>query len=628
MFIFTLEPFQATRSSETQIATTFTLYTKSFDPATNSDIENVIATKRIDPPEDIYRFIHTDILDPNKTYYIKARRHFASSNLDHYTPPKIVKYDKAKSEALIFQRDNIIQKPYISFNEDEYRDNQKGYFTLTGPTFKATMSGHECSHWVIRDGSERVLFSSIYDRTNLTSIQIPKDQIMLTRSKLTISLIYVSTVGIESEVATCTVDLSKFNFEITSPLTEIFAAEPYTLTLRRLTSTESIGVRKIEVLDLNTNLPSYTIDNTREDEELSFTIPAYLIRADSTVKLRITAFDNLGNLELYTLYLYTESNRIKEIEEVTYKYKNKIEEVGRDKEHKYGDSIISMEISSGLPTEGSYIPMAVIGKDDLFKFKYENGKLVNTGRTLTGVKLLSKSNSFVYIKYTENHLLLIDGWRDQGSDKIPVLLVYRHNTYHDTYDLISMISHPNYDKYTVARNGSLTQISEHEFLYMPLTKAELYKFDILTSTCTLVGSIPTEKKGTDVYSFFVRLPKRRLLIQAGDEGYMWKYEIMKNEYDRSITLNPFTFSKYGTLGILLPNGDNLYLKTQRNENDDDNQVLAYNYKDRGFRVATGVKFKNAEYPAGYIILRNNDVVLTKRTKDGNNEDVFITYRYF
>lgn len=628
MFIFTLEPFQATRSSETQIATTFTLFTKRFDPVSGTDVETVITTKRIDPPDDIYRFIHTDILDPNQIYYIRARRHFASSNLDHNTPSKIVKYDKAKSEALIFQRDNIIVRPYVIFNEQEYRDTQSPYFTLTGPTFKATMSGHECSHWIIRDGSEQVLFKSLYDKNNLTSIQVPKDQVLLTRSKLTVSLIYVSTVGIESEVANCTVDLSRFNFEVVSPLTEIFAGEPYTLTLRRLTSTEVMGIRKVEVVDLNTNLPSYTIENTREDEELSFTIPAHLIRSNSTVKIRITAFDNLDSLELYTLYLYTELNRIKEIEDLAYTYKNKVEEVARQKEHKYGDGIITMEIPSGLPQEGSYIPMPVVGKDDLYKFKYQDGKLINTGNTLTGVKLLSKSNSLVYIKYTENHLLLIDGWRDVGSDKVPVLLVYKHNTYHDTYDLISMIAHPNYDKYTVARNGSLTQVSEHEFLYMPLGKAELYKFDILKNTCTLEAVVPTEKKGTGVYSFFVRIPKRRILIQSGDEGHTWKYEMMKNDFDKSITLNPFTFTKFGTLGLMLPNGDNLYLKTQRNENDDDNQVLSYNYKDRGFRVATGVKFKNAEYPNGYVLLKNNELILTKRIKDGSNEDVFITYRYF
>lgn len=627
MLVFTLEPFKHDLSSEEQIATTFTLYTQEIDSATGQINEHVINTATYRQPDDIYKYVYSDMLEPNQTYYIRARRHFASSNLDHNTPPKIVKYDKAKSEALIFHKENIVEKPYAIFNEKEFNNKEIPHFTLTGPSFKATSSGHESTHWIVRDGTGLVLFKSLYDKINKTSIQVPKDQIMLSRSKLTLNVIYVSSVGIESEVASAVIDLSKFNFEVTSPLQEVYAGEPYKLTLRRLTGMDTMGVKKVEVVDLNSNLPAYTVENRKEDEELSFVIPAHLIRANSTVKIIITALDQHNNLEHYTLYVYTEENRIREIEDDAYVYENIYEEVARRKDTDYSDYCISMEIPSGLVDEGSYIPLPVNGSDDLHKFKYQDGRLVNTGRVLNGVKLLSTIGNYTFIKYTENHLLVIDGWRNLGNgESDPVLLVYRHNTYHDTYDLISMIHHPNYDKNTAAKNGSLVQRNEYQFLYMPLGRGEIYVFDILTSTCELLATCPSKKKGPDVYSSFAKFPKQRLLIQSGDEGFMWKYEIMKDEFDKSISLAPYTFTRPGTIPVLLPNGDALWYKTQRLENDQDGQVLTYSYKDRGFRVARG-RFKNGEYPNGHILLRDNQLIFTRRVKDANDEDVFITYKY-
>ena len=111
-----------------------------------------------------------------------------------------------------------------------------------------------------------------------------------------------------------------------------------------------------------------------------------------------------------------------------------------------------------------YIPMPMNNSSQLLKFKFENDKLVNTGEALKGVSLLSINNSGTFIKYTENNLLVIDGWRDMGSDKEPVFLVYRHNTHSDTYDLLSMIEHPENDKNTAARNGSLAQRDESTFV--------------------------------------------------------------------------------------------------------------------------------------------------------------------
>lgn len=614
MIVFTLEKFVANSGTATQIGTTFTL-------ARDDKFLDIVHTERIDQPNDFHKFIYEPMLVPDVNYYIKARRHFSESNLDHDTPSKIVRFDKVRSEAMIYNRDNIVETPWLDVNEKELMDPDSNEFTISGSEFKSNMSGHEYSHWIVTDGNDQVLFTSIEDRENKRSIRVTKTPIITSKTKLICYLIYGSGVGIESEVSKVEVELQKYNYEVVSDIENIPSGVAYDLTLRRLNSSAKMNISKIEVVKPDTTEVLYSVVNTDEQESLTFSLPWYLFRHNSMVQVIITALDVKDGVGHNRINLYTSSNVIRELEDPSYKYVGKFKTIGKTTEADYCDSISSMELPEG------YIPMPMNNSSQLLKFKFENDKLVNTGEALKGVSLLSINNSGTFIKYTENNLLVIDGWRDMGSDKEPVFLVYRHNTHSDTYDLLSMIEHPENDKNTAARNGSLAQLDESTFVYLPAFGSKLYKLDVISGKCTVLEELVSDKKGTEYYKAFIRLPNQRLVIQHGDESSMWKYEIMKMTFEKSISLDPNSFTKTEINSRFLPNGDNLIFKTKQNTTDTDPSLMVYSYRDHKYKTID-VTFEAGEFPNGSILLLNNDVILTKRKNNGpGSNDTYITYKY-
>ena len=615
MIVFTLEKFVANSGTATQIGTTFTL-------ARDDKFLDIVHTERIDQPNDFHKFIYEPMLVPDVNYYIKARRHFSESNLDHDTPSKIVRFDKVRSEAMIYNRDNIVETPWLDVNEKELMDPDSNEFTISGSEFKSNMSGHEYSHWIVTDGNDQVLFTSIEDRENKRSIRVTKTPVITSKTKLICYLIYGSGVGIESEVSKVEVELQKYNYEVVSDIENIPSGVAYDLTLRRLNSSAKMNISKIEVVKPDTTEVLYSVVNTDEQESLTFSLPWYLFRHNSMVQVIITALDVKDGVGHNRINLYTSSNVIRELEDPSYKYIGKFKTIVKTTEADYCDSISSMELPEG------YIPMPMNNSSQLLKFKFENDKLVNTGEALKGVSLLSINNSGTFIKYTENNLLVIDGWRDMGSDKEPVFLVYRHNTHSDTYDLLSMIEHPENDKNTAARNGSLAQLDESTFVYLPAFGSKLYKLDVITGKCTVLEELVSDKKGTEYYKAFLKLPNQRLVIQHGDESSMWKYEIMKMTFEKSISLDPNSFTKTEINSRFLPNGDNLIFKTKQNTTDTDPSLMVYSYRDHKYKTID-VTFEAGEFPNGSILLLNNDVILTKRKNNGpGSNDTYITYKYY
>ena len=614
MFIFTLEPFIADDSSEEQIGTTFEL-------ARDREITDIITSVRVDKPSDILKFVYDSVLLPDITYYIRAKRHFASSNLDHYTPTKIIRYDKSKHEALIYNRDNIIETPWVELNEREFHDPNSKFFTLTSSTFKANMSGHEYTSWIIEDSAEQVVLISLEDRENKTYIRVEKNSTIMSRTSLTVHCIHGSSVGIESDVATITIDLQKFNFEVTSPTTDVPVGQVYHLSLRRINALANMNVKRIDVVNPNDNTLLYTIANDREAETLTFPLPWHLFPFDTVVKINVIAINTEGDVGHNSIFLHTATIGIREIEDVEYEYKGEIEALARSTDGVYSDAITTMQIPTG------YIPMPIVGSKLLFKYQYVNKRLVKTNESLKGVNLLSVTNSRTYIRYTENNILVVDTWRDgQGADKDPVFLFYRHNTHTDTYDLISMVNHPTGDRYTVSENGSLAQITPTKFLYLPTALGKLYEIDITTSTCVEKANVPSAANNDATYRWFLRLANSRLIIQTGEENFTYRYEIMKDKFETSISVNPISFLKAKPVGRNLPNGDNLIYKTKKISDDDDSAILSYSYKQRRF-TQIPTTFAADEYPNGNILLLDNTLLLTKRKTNNDGTSVYITYLY-
>lgn len=618
MFLFSIDECDK-ESYDVQIGTTFEL-------ATDPGFKNIIFSERRDLPNNILHIVFNYVLEPLTTYYVRGIRHFEDSTQDEPTEYSEVMSDSGIYYRLCYNTENKVSVPWVRVNTDELFDDEVEHFTVSTSKFKAKESGHVSTNWIIEDGAGKILFTSLGNTKDKTSIKIMKTADILNRNKLYFKVIHVGTENVESEVGCFMINQEKFNFEVISPLHDIKPAEDYQLLLRRATE-GTMGVNMVQVLDDNDQVLYQKMASVEDynAEELGFIIPWYLMRHEESVHVVISGLDTQGYIGQRHVYLRTSDNNIREVEDADYKYKNKLEQVSETYGKYYSDAVYSIEIPNG------YIPLPENGKKGLYKYNYdsESGVLVKTGEELKGVSLLSEDNNYTFIKYTENNLLLVDCWRELGNGKRePVLLVYRHNKHGDVYNLISMLRHPDGDTQTMSTNN-IVQISPDEFLYIPNKLGKIFNLNIVKNTCEAVADLPHKGLEFSNNTTMFKLGNGRLYISGGTEPYSYMYDISKKTFKTITSYEPASFYNTTLFTAYLINGNVIVSKRVFVEGDNDSGVIIYDNVQRSF-IDLGIKLKNGETPNGAITLLNNDILLTRRANGDTNsagKDRFIVYKY-
>ena len=106
MYLHTINKIPQDDVADEQIATTYII-------AKDEEFQDIVVSEKVEKPLDIYSFFYPNMLEPHINHYIKVVRHFLDSVYDYEEPTKVIRDDKHRSEALIFKRDNIIEKPWI-----------------------------------------------------------------------------------------------------------------------------------------------------------------------------------------------------------------------------------------------------------------------------------------------------------------------------------------------------------------------------------------------------------------------------------------------------------------------------------------------------------------------------------
>lgn len=621
MFLFSIDEVDK-ESYDVQVGTTFQI-------SSDSSFNNILFEIKKELPSNIHDIVFDYVLEPLTKYYVRGIRHFEDSNNDEPTESSEVMVDNGVYHRLCYNRENKIEMPWIHVNTDELFNNELKEFTVETSSFKSKISGHVSTHWFITDSADQVLFHSMNDTENKTRITIKKNSDILSRSKLYFKVIHVGTENVESEVGQFMINQDRFNFEVVSSTKDITPGKDYQLLVRRATE-GTIGISMVQVLDddgkIIYQIPVDQSANT--NEELSLTLPWYLMRYDETIHIVISGLDTNGDLSQRHVYLKTASNNIREVENPDFKYKNELTLESETFDKRYSDGVYSIQLPSG------YIPMVENGKKTLVKYKYDpiGKELVSMGEDLKGANILSLDNNFTYIKYTENNLLLVDCWRDLPSvdgvsKKEPVLLVYSHNVHSDIYNLLSMIRHPDTDTKTIENN--LIQITPEEFLYFPHRLGKIFKFDVLKGTCEFVIDIPLKGlEFSDNLNVF-RINNGRIYISGGNETLSLIYDIDRNNFKPTINYEPMSFYNTLLFTSYLVNGDVLISKKLYPENDNDTGFLLYSNINKNF-INLNKALRNGETPNGNIMLLNNELLLTRRangTSNTSGKDRYLIYKY-
>lgn len=606
-------------------------------------IDNLDESKR-----DILRFDIDIVLNPDMVYWVRAKRLFKNQpSLDHYEQASILKDYVKYFNGLIYNSDLIIEKPFVSINTEELFDNKKSTFTISTSKFISTQDGHYSTHWILLDGSGKVLFKSLNNRKDLESIVVEKTADITTKSKLIAKVIHVGPMNVESDIGSIEVDVQTYNFEIASKLSEITPGQSYHLLLNKINEKGPINVTRVEVTnDDETELIHVETVNT--DSNLDIVLPSICFRNGSVTILRIHAIDTNGVNGIARYYLKTSNLTIQEVEDISYVYTGTINELIATTNNQYPAGVHSMEVPLG------YIPMPRIGSDTLYKIQFDNVNetLIETNEVLDGLQLPTIGNDNIYIKYTENNLLIVDTWNMINGVKTPQMFIYRHSVNNDVYNLICQVLHPDGDKNTCTK-GNFHQIEKQKFIYNPKDSNTIYILDLgetdkIFKPISVIPNTISDNitKRTYKHNVFYKLTNgkiycagtvedkngeiitSRIIAYTYDYYKLFEIEKYKNQmteteinnypFTSTIYINPNSFVKTDTLNRTLINGDILISKTIIDDSDKEANVVVYNNKMNRY-VPSTFKYNINHIPDGSILLLNNNLILTSVINSTSSE---------
>lgn len=532
-----------------------------------------------------------------EVYWVRAKRHFDDSNADYWTEAKEVT-NNITNYGLILAEDIFVDSPTVFCDTEALFDESFLSFEIRSSKFRGN-DGHVSTHWIITDSSDNVLYSRLYDTENLLSIEIDKDSGLKTAAQLKINAIHVSSNGIESKPGELLVELTDFNFEITSNLSELKSFSAKVLEFRLINPNLKSGLKRVDIFTAAGEQLWYKIIN---DDILSVSIPWYVMTPASEFKLVVTAINKTGVIGVLNTLIHTQSNKVHEVKNPDYVYSKVFVESNKLSDIMLPNGITSQELGSS----GILLPLS--GKTDISKAIYNpnTGEYLVTVDKVNGLSTLNGANDNTYIKVLENNLVLIDTMTATGY---PMFLVYSHTPKNDTYTLVNALVRED-EQYPVGITNAIVQINDTEFVYIPRGSNSIRKYSIITNQVSDITSIPLPNL---ISSIMFRLSGDRILIMGGTDFTMKIYHLFDDEFSDGISIMPGSFINRNLKTIRLINGDYLIFKTAQKVGDTESSVLYFDYRELTF-TELPIVFDSDSYPTSVVTLLSGEVIFLRYTE--------------
>lgn len=559
-----------------QVATD--IYFTNIIEVSNEDVDNLLYLSQVTVPV-------------GHTYYVRAQRNFDNPNHDYFTDPMPVSNIEEEYSTFTLSKDITIDTPMIYVNDDSLYDTADTFKVRTSK-FRSNSNAHLYTHWLILDGVDEVLYSSLYDANDKIEKNIPKSIGYLNKNAIKIIAIHVGPNGIESPLGMITKELGKFNFEVVSNLVNVKPNVPLEIKLSRPKPLLDLKIVTVEVVNSGSDETIYetnTIDNN------TITIPSYLMLPGQKFYLDIYAY---SDLDVY-------SKVRKQITVTDYNVSNIINE-----RHVYDkaltDHYIEYDIHIADYTTSTMLPdrtIAVVEQDRYIIRTYEviDKKLVPTNIELGGASLIGGSNVGTYLKYLDNNYLFVDTLSPDGT---PLFLLFLHNIHTNEFNLMSTISRPAETK-SIGWTNAIYQVDINNFIYNPVGTNKLIKVNIANNTLTDLPDIPLNPTSTFTFAY---LGNNRILIIGGTNNETMVYDFGSNIYTKGISIVPASFVNANLKTISLINGDSLILNPSITESTVFNSL----YLDFNTKVMSPINLDMVvDYPTSATLSITGDVVLSK-----------------
>lgn len=521
------------------------------------------------------------------TYYVVAERQFSLkdsdydiSNINYQTEEFPITNNENDISNMLLSQPVVVEKPYIYFSKEEF-NNTSDYITIKSSSYRGTGDGHTFSHWLIKDSEGNVIFPSIRDTENKTSIRVKKS-IFQNLSNFEIFCIHCSN-NIESPTGNLKVVMNTLNFNLETNINNLYSSG-LKLNIKRLNNNNAINVFKIlfkhkdEIVKIIDVVPT-----TKND--LLYVIPNNVLEIKRDMVIEIYGYDTFGNIGKKSYMLDMVSNSFEDNIDKTYEYKML-----------FTQNIIEGSIPLNLVTDTingkTFIPNNT-GSFDLYNIDNDGSLILN--KNLLSLNHLGNIEN-IFFKYNDNNTILIDCLKNN----IPTFMVYTHNLISDTFNLSHILERPD-EIVSLGFNNSIEMIKENEFIYSVYGSNELKHYNIETNILTNLNPIPDNNIDA---STIIKMDDGNLLILSNKDYKTFIYNIEKNEYRNAMSI-PFA----GMIGkelkkVDMINGNRILLV---NNEESLGEVFLFNIKDYTLnKLSSTISVKN-----NYTLYKKyNDIFIT------------------
>lgn len=570
----------------------------SWQVARDQEFINIIADEH--KSKMVILYYSTVEVPKDATYYLRAKRHFSDGSESGWCDPIEINNIEESYGNMLLGKDPTITQPYVYVTEDDII-SAKETLTIKTSTFQSNTDTHDATHWLVYDDKDNLLYTSMFDKENLTSITIDNMLSFKQQEKLKFVAIHRGTTGVESKPGKKIIRLADdYGFRVYTNLYNVPVLETLNIIFEATSKDKVLRINRIELANYDSNETIYTLVKSNSN---TWTIPYFYLKANAKYKLKVYT-NNAYNTELDIKYLTVSVTDIKKV-------------VVKDDKYEYKQEVLSLQttvsdlnvIPDGIYTEAMFnnlilVPEAATKKMKLFKhIKNDNTYILQFTNTYADGILLPHGDSYenMLIKVINNNRILIDMLNENGK---PTFYVYSYNIANETFTLVNTLTRDD-ETYPLGMSFALAQISVEKIIYNPFGTNKLLEYNMVTNTLTKLPDIPLAGIEKAV---IIRCRNNRIFIGNGAsyDAVLFNYERL--DYESGYVFGPSSFLGKHIRTIPLINGGTLVVKYDLENIQDDGSLSYYDYQKGSF-TTLHIPFPGA-LPTSAVMWNTGEILCT------------------
>lgn len=518
-------------------------------------------------------FFQYDIDVPvDATYFLRQRKIMNNGESEIVSQTIEIKGTETNRENVILPRDMYIEHPTVYVVEDDLKNEDT--IRVSTSEFKSNDGYHAYTHWIVLDALGKVLYCSLYDKDNLTSIEVPNPgQEYITKSKLIFRAIHGTNLGIESKPGNHTIINNNVNFEIVTNLNNVTAYKDLVIKFKKISNRLRLGIYSIDVYYGNTLSASkqfFTDDDT-------VTINWWLLKHGSQVMMHIKCVDVYDNLITIKKRITVGSFENELIKNESYQYRKMIDSWANSDPVSSPDFFIPNGFYSE-PLHNGYIPMVKKNSNELHYYTLRDDNVLEYTGTFKGIILPTDDDmkEGMHIRRLNQEMAIISrlAYKDSG-EKVHQLDFYKYNIEDDNYILFKELQIDG-EEYALGWTNAIVQTAKSKIYYIPYMTDKIKTIDldsfIVETVCDDIPIITPQKtneitgeKSKVVSPIMTYLGDGRILISGGFSSTSVTFDYYNNTFQQSINWEYDSYTGNQLTSSFLNNGDSLILLTEKEE---------------------------------------------------------------